>query len=61
LLMEVLAEAGTLQWGSPGAALQGRLERFYRTALVLTFGGGCNEIQRDLIAMAGLRMPRARR
>ena len=61
LLMEILAETGTLQWGSPGAALRGRLESFYRTALVLTFGGGCNEIQRDLIAMAGLRMPRARR
>jgi alkylation response protein AidB-like acyl-CoA dehydrogenase len=32
-----------------------------RAALVLTFGGGTNEIQRDIIAMVGLGMPRAPR
>jgi acyl-CoA dehydrogenase len=58
LLMEILGEAGVLQRGSPGAALNGRLERYYRSTLVLTFGGGTNEIQRDIIAMAGLRMPK---
>jgi alkylation response protein AidB-like acyl-CoA dehydrogenase len=58
LLMEILGEAGTLQRGSPGAALKGRLERYYRSTLVLTFGGGTNEIQRDIVAMAGLRMPK---
>jgi alkylation response protein AidB-like acyl-CoA dehydrogenase len=61
LLMEILGEAGTLQRGSPGAALRGRLERYYRSTLVLTFGGGTNEIQRDIIAMAGLRMPKQTR
>jgi alkylation response protein AidB-like acyl-CoA dehydrogenase len=61
LLMEILGEAGTLQSGSPGAALKGRLERYYRSTLVLTFGGGTNEVQRDIIAVAGLRMPRAAR
>ena len=61
LLMEILGEAGTLKRGSPGAALRGELERFYRMSLVLTFGGGVNEVQRDIIAMAGLRMPRADR
>jgi hypothetical protein len=25
--------------------------------LILTFGGGTNEVQRDIIAMAGLGMP----
>jgi len=60
LLMEVLGEAGMLRAGSTGAALQGRLERFYRMSLVLTFGGGVNEVQRDLIAMFGLRFPRRR-
>jgi alkylation response protein AidB-like acyl-CoA dehydrogenase len=30
----------------------------YRSLLILTFGGGTNEIQRDLIAMFGLGMPR---
>jgi alkylation response protein AidB-like acyl-CoA dehydrogenase len=58
LLLEILGEAGTLQRGSPGAAMKGRLERYYRSTLVLTFGGGTNEIQRDIIAMAGLRMPK---
>ena len=60
-LMEILGTAGILKVGSAGAGIQGRLERFYRMSLVLTFGGGCNEVQRDIIAMAGLRMPRARR
>lgn len=58
LLMEVLGEAGTLKHGSPGAVLAGRLERYYRATLVLTFGGGVNEVQRDIICMVGLGMPR---
>ena len=58
LLMEVLGAAGTLKRGSPGALLEGRLERFYRASLVLTFGGGANEVQRDIICQAGLGMPR---
>jgi len=61
LLMEVLAEGGIIQRGSPGALLCGGVERFYRMSLVLTFGGGTNEVQRDIIAMAGLRMPAVRR
>jgi len=40
--------------------LKGRVERMYRATLILTFGGGTNEVQRDIIAMAGLGMPRAR-
>lgn len=57
LLMEVLGEAGLLREGSPGAVLRGRVERLYRSALILTFGGGTNEVQRDIIAMAGLGLP----
>ena len=58
LLMEILGAIGTLRRGSEGAILQGKLERYYRATLVLTFGGGANEVQRDIICMAGLRMPR---
>jgi 3-oxocholest-4-en-26-oyl-CoA dehydrogenase alpha subunit len=58
LLMEVIGERATLRAGSPGAILKGRLERYYRATLVLTFGGGTNEIQRDIISMMGLKMPR---
>lgn len=58
LLMEVLGAGGAVAAGSPGALLRGRLERHYRATLVLTFGGGVNEVQRDIIATVGLGMPR---
>jgi hypothetical protein len=60
-LLEVLGQEGYLKDGSPGARLRGRVERYYRTSIVLTFGGGTNEVQRDIIAMTGLGMPRAPR
>jgi len=44
-----------------GALADGLLESAYRLAMVNTFGGGVNEVQRDIIAMAGLGLPRARR
>ncbi len=58
LLMEVLGPRSYLQHGSPEALLHGRLETNYRSLLILTFGGGTNEIQRDLIGLFGLRLPR---
>ena len=61
LLLEVLGPLGIIKGGSPGAILRGRIEMYYRTTLVLTFGGGVNEVQRDIIAMAGLGLPRAPR
>jgi 3-oxocholest-4-en-26-oyl-CoA dehydrogenase alpha subunit len=56
-LMEVLGPAGAVREGSPGALCRGRLERSYRATLILTFGGGTNEVQRDIVAMAGLGLP----
>jgi alkylation response protein AidB-like acyl-CoA dehydrogenase len=61
LLMEVLGANALVRSGSPGQALAGRIERMHRAALILTFGGGTNEVQRDIIAMAGLGLPAARR
>jgi alkylation response protein AidB-like acyl-CoA dehydrogenase len=61
LLMEVLGPAAYLQRGSPGAVLAGRLEMYARSLVILTFGGGTNEIQRDLIAIFGLGLPRSLR
>jgi 3-oxocholest-4-en-26-oyl-CoA dehydrogenase alpha subunit len=58
LLLEILGGAGLLKRGTPGALLRGALERAYRGTLILTFGGGTNEIQRDLVAIFGLKMPR---
>ena len=61
LLTEVLGANGYVRAGSPAAVLQGRVERMARSSLILTFGGGTNEIQRDIIAAAGLRLPVGRR
>jgi alkylation response protein AidB-like acyl-CoA dehydrogenase len=61
LLMEILGPAAYLDGSSPGSVLRGRLEMNYRSLLILTFGGGTNEIQRDLIGMFGLGLPRALR
>ena len=58
-LLEVLDHNG-LRRGAD-APLRGALESAYRIAVINTFGGGANEIQRDIIAMAGLCMPRAAR
>jgi alkylation response protein AidB-like acyl-CoA dehydrogenase len=61
LLMEVVGQAGYLTGGTPEAVLAGRLESYARGLLILTFGGGTNEIQRDLIAIFGLGLPRSLR
>jgi 3-oxocholest-4-en-26-oyl-CoA dehydrogenase alpha subunit len=61
VLTEVVGQAGYLTEGSPGAVLKGRLERNTRGQTIFTFGGGTNEIQRDIVAMVGLGMPRAPR
>ena len=47
--------------GVAGAVLRGRLENQARSQTIFTFGGGTNEIQRDIVAMIGLGMPRAPR
>ncbi len=61
LLMEILGPRAYLERGSAESILAGRLEQNYRSLVILTFGGGTNEIQRDLIAMFGLGLPRALR
>src|SRR3954471_3972894 len=60
-LMEVIGPNAGLTGASDGAVLAGRIERFYRSALVMTFGGGTNEIQRDIIGYVGLGLPAAKR
>lgn len=61
LLHEITAQAGLVRSGEKGALFGGLLESAYRMAMVNTFGGGVNEVQRDIIAAAGLKLPRARR
>jgi 3-oxocholest-4-en-26-oyl-CoA dehydrogenase alpha subunit len=61
LLMEVIGAGSCVRAGSAGEVLAGRIERAHRAALVLTFGGGTNEVQRDIIAAAALGLPLSRR
>jgi alkylation response protein AidB-like acyl-CoA dehydrogenase len=61
LLLEITGLAGTVVAGQPGCLFGGFLEQAYRGATTLTFGGGVNEIQRDIIAMAALQLPRSRK
>ena len=60
-LLGVLGPVGYLRKGSPGAVLQGRLEQAARAAQINTFGGGVNDVQREIVASAGLGMARTAR
>jgi 3-oxocholest-4-en-26-oyl-CoA dehydrogenase alpha subunit len=61
LLMEVVGPLAPLTPSDDGAVLAGELEEEMRRAVIVTFGGGTNEIQRDIIATMGLGMPRSAR
>lgn len=62
LMGEIVGQASMINRHSEhGQVLQARIERLYRTASIITFGGGTNEVQRDIISAAGLWMPRASR
>ena len=60
-LLGIVGAAGYLRPGSPAAMLGGRLEASARQAQINTFGGGVNEVQREIVAMAGLGMRRGAR
>jgi hypothetical protein len=61
LLLGIIGAAGYLSPDSPGALLRGRLEATGRAAQINTFGGGVNEVQREIVATAGLGMTRGTR
>ncbi len=61
LLAGIVGAAGYLTPGSPGALLRGRIESSGRQAQINTFGGGVNEVQREIVATAGLGMTRGSR
>jgi len=56
-LLEVVNTCASVRADSPDAVLKGRAATLLRGLHVLTFGGGTNELQRDLIALFGLNMP----
>jgi 3-oxocholest-4-en-26-oyl-CoA dehydrogenase alpha subunit len=61
VLLGIVGAAGYVRGGSPGAVLEGELERAARWAQVNTFGGGVNEVQREIVASAALGMARQAR
>jgi len=58
LIMEVMGQRGYLRHESEQAIANGIVETLFRSLLILTFGGVTNAIQRDLIGLFGLGLPR---
>jgi alkylation response protein AidB-like acyl-CoA dehydrogenase len=61
LLQEIVGPSALVQTGSPAAQINGEIEHESRLGTINTFGGGVNEIQREIVSMAGLGMPRVPR
>ncbi len=57
LALDLLGPDGLLAYRSPGAPLDGKFERLYRVSPLMRFGGGTNEVLRDVIAQRGHGMP----
>lgn len=60
-LTQVLGAAGRIRPESPEAVLSGQVEQLSRQSVVNTFGGGVNEVLRDMVAAQGLGLPRGKR
>ena len=61
IFLGILGAAGYLPAGSPGAVLQGEVEKAGRAAQINTFGGGVVEVLREIVATVGLGMTRSSR
>lgn len=59
-VMQLMGPFGQLQKGSKWVMLDGEVEVGYRNSPPARFGGGANEVQRDIIARRGLGLPRSR-
>lgn len=59
-LLEIMGTYGQIQAPDLLAPADGLVEEHFRDDLIFIFGGGANEVQRDIIAMVGLGMPRSR-
>ena len=57
LALDLLGPDGLLAHRSGDAPLSGKFERLYRAAPLMRFGGGTNEVLRDIIAQRGHGMP----
>lgn len=59
-LTGILGAAGRIRPESPGAVLAGQIEQLSRQGIVNTFGGGVNEVLREMVAVQGLGLPRSK-
>jgi alkylation response protein AidB-like acyl-CoA dehydrogenase len=57
--LQALGLAGQLRADSGWAPLRGRLEHLYRHSVFASIGGGTSEVQRNIVAIRGLGLPRA--
>jgi hypothetical protein len=57
-MLGVLGAASYIPAGSAGALLHGELEHAARESQINTFGGGTNDMQREIIAWTGIGMKR---
>ena len=57
--IRILGPRGQLEYGSAHVPAHGHLAQSWLLSPMLRFGGGANEIQRDIIAQRGLGLPRA--
>ena len=60
-LLGIVGPEGRVRSGQAGVVLHGELERAGRAAQINTFGGGVNEVMRELVAWMGLGMTRTSR
>ncbi|HEY1280706.1 MAG TPA: acyl-CoA dehydrogenase family protein [Acidimicrobiales bacterium] len=58
--MQVTGMYGQLSWEDEYAPLHGAVEVTYRQSPIQRFGGGTNEVMRDIIAQQGYGLPRSR-
>jgi len=59
ILLDIEGLYGTLDWRDPASPIAGAVEKLYRRSPVGRFGGGTNEVQRNIVAQRGLGLPRA--
>jgi alkylation response protein AidB-like acyl-CoA dehydrogenase len=59
-LLDIMGLYGQLRRGNEYAPLDGRVVTHFLDDLLFVFGGGANEIQRDIIASVGLGFPKSR-
>lgn len=56
-MSQMLGPRGRLRRGHPDSVFDGRLERLARASITNTFGGGSNEVLRDMVATLGVGLP----